>query len=231
MENMHGNNYNIMKDFNPSYVGVRHDLIKHITSKNNYILDVGCANGANGKFLLEQGLAQYITGIEYDSKMSNEAKENYNKIFIGDLDNKNFLEEVLEDDTKYDYIIFGDVLEHLKSAESVLRNLTALLKPKGKVILSVPNIAHLELFVQVYLNGHWPRNDRGIFDKTHLTWFTKKDILEMVLRCGLKNVEYYSNTRSRDKIGSQFTWPYKILRKIKPELFTFQHILVAEKIN
>jgi hypothetical protein len=93
----------------------------------------------------------------------------------------------------------------------------------------VPNVEHIELFIQVYLKHRWPLNERGIFDKTHLRWFTRENVYELIDRAGLKVVKYQPKFRSRDAIGSRFKFPYNILKKFYPRVFVFQHILLCER--
>jgi len=214
--------------FNKSYIGLRSDLLKYIEGNSNSILDVGCAVGANGHFLLENHIANIVYGIEFNKVMASKAQKNNTKVFLGDLNSENFRKEVLSQSIKFDYIIFGDILEHLIYPLQVLKELKALLKPEGKVILSLPNIAHVELFIQVYLKGTFPQNSRGIFDKTHLRWFTRKDVFKLIKDSDLKPITYERKYRSRDAIGSKFDWKYKLLRLINKDLVTFQHIIVCE---
>ncbi len=214
--------------FNESYIGLRHDLLKHIKGESNIVLDVGCALGTNGQFLLENKIANTVHGIEYDKKMASEAEKCNTKVFCGDLNDENFRINILNESPLFDYIIFGDILEHLYEPAKVLSDLKTKLNKTGNIIISLPNIAHIELFIQVYLKGTWPQNNRGIFDKTHLRWFTKKDCFKMVENCNLKMVHYERNIRARDAIGSKFDWKYKLLKLINKDLVTFQHIIVCE---
>lgn len=218
-----------MTNFNNSYIGIRPDLLKHIKGKNNIILDIGCATGSNGRYLLEHDIAQKIIGAEYDQEMAEISSQIYDKVYIGDLNDDEFIKNICENTEKVDYILFGDVLEHLMDSQSVLANLGTLLKENGEVIISVPNISHIELFIQVYIRGTWPRNERGIFDKTHVTWFTKKDVSKMVESAGLQIKTYDYNLRARDAIGSKFNFWLKVLKIINKNLFVFQHIVVAKK--
>lgn len=214
--------------FNESYIGLRQDLLKHINGESINVLDVGCALGTNGQFLLENKIAATVYGIEYDKKMASEAEKCNTKVFYGDLNDENFRNNILNESPLFDYIIFGDILEHLYEPAKVLSDLKTRLSKTGKIIISLPNIAHIELFIQVYLKGTWPQNNRGIFDKTHIRWFTKKDCFKMVENCNLKMVKYERNLRARDAIGSKFDWKYKLLKLINMDLVTFQHIIICE---
>lgn len=217
-----------MSDLNTSYIGLRDDLLKYIEGKSLKILDVGCATGTNGKYLLDHKIADTVVGVEFDEIMAIEASKYYAEVFNGDLNSPRFLERIGNQNIKFDYILFGDILEHLISPRDVVIALKSLLNTDGKIIISVPNIAHLELFIQVFIKGTWPKNNRGIFDKTHLRWFTKKDIHEFVKEANLSVVKYEAKLRARDAIGSKFKFWTKVLRWINKDWVTFQHILVCE---
>ncbi|MGB3775215.1 MAG: class I SAM-dependent methyltransferase [Leeuwenhoekiella sp.] len=217
-----------MSDFNPSYTGLRTDLLKFIKGEDLKVLDVGCASGVNGKYLLDQNMANVVYGIEYDEIMAQEAAKWNTKTFIGDLNLRIFREEILRSTNNFDFIIFGDILEHLYSPVEVLTELKNCMADEGKIIISLPNIAHIELFIQVFIKGRWPRNNRGIFDRTHLRWFTKKDAEAMIKDAGLKVIHYKPTLRARDAIGSSFDWKTKLIRWVNKDWVTFQHIFVCE---
>lgn len=218
---------NRMYKFNESYIGLRSDLLKFISGTNLNVLDVGCATGVNGAYLIENGIAKKVVGIEYDIEMADRANQVNTKVFCGDLNDKQFRESILHEELLYDVILFGDILEHLYDPWVVLRAFKSRLSTNGVIIISLPNIQHIELFIQVYLKGKWPRNERGIFDRTHLRWFTKQDAIDMIQEAGLKMSIYEPTFRSRDAIGSKFNWKHKILKRLDPKLVTFQHKLVC----
>lgn len=216
-----------MSSLNQSYIGLRKDVLQHVQGKGKVILDVGCATGVNGKYLLENQIASTVYGIEFDEKMSTIAANSGIKVFKGDLNNSLFRKKIIIQSPAYDYILFADILEHLLEPEIVLREFLIILKPGGKVIISLPNIAHIETFIQLYIKGTWPNNSRGIFDRTHLRWFTKKDACKMIEDAGLTVTQYIPNLRARDALGSQFNWKYNLVKWINKDLVTFQHLLIC----
>lgn len=216
------------KDFNTSYISLRKDLVKLVKGQNLNILDVGCATGVNGKYFLDTKIAEKVIGIEYDAEMAKVASSFYEQVFVGDLNSDEFMNTIQSIDTQFDYIICGDILEHLLFVDQILLILKDKLKPEGKLIISVPNIQHIETFIQVFIKGRWPRNERGIFDKTHVTWFTKKNLYEFIENAGMKVSFYRPIYRGRDDVRSKFSWIQRAFRiNIKP--FVFQHIVVCEK--
>ena len=213
--------------FNKSYIGLRTELLGLIEGNSNIVLDVGCALGVNGDYLIQNNIATSVYGIEFDAKMAGEAEKCNTKVFCGDLNSQEFRNTILNDTPFFDYILFGDVLEHLLNPEKVLVDLKSKLNKNGKIIISLPNIAHIELFIQVYLKGTFPQNPRGIFDSTHLRWFTRKDVFKLITDSELKLLTYKRNYRSRDAIGSKFNWKYRLIKFLSKDLVTFQHILVC----
>lgn len=207
------------------------DLLKHIPKKstNLKVLDVGCATGANGKLLLNQKLAKEVFGIEIDVEMSKIAANIYNKVFVGNLDEDTFLDAVLSGLNEIDYILIGDVLEHLQNPIEVLQKLIKCLSSAGKVIFSVPNVQHIDVFIHVFIKGYWPLNERGIFDKTHLRWFTLKNIELFLDQINLNLIIVDRNFRFRDRLGSKFPIGGRLLRLFFKNYFTFQYIIVCNK--
>lgn len=212
--------------FNPSYVGLRRDIVALVKGENLNILDVGCSTGINGKYLLDKGIAGRVIGMELDDEMASHARQTYEKVIVGDLNQSKTLEELAGE--SFDYIIFGDVLEHLVNPDKVLQDIRQHLAIDGSVIISVPNIQHLDVFIHIFLKGTWPRNERGIFDKTHLRNFTLKDLKTMINDADLKLVDLVRHYRARDKPKTKFHPFYYAFRYIFKRFYTFQMVAVCK---
>ncbi len=78
-----------------------------------------------------------------------------------------------------DAIILADTLEHLVDPERMLRLASSALRPHGSVFLSVPNVAHGSVRLSL-LGGRFPYADRGILDRTHRTFFTRRSLRGML---------------------------------------------------
>src|SRR5206468_11590837 len=48
-----------------------------------------------------------------------------------------------------------------------------------------PNVAHWSTYANL-LRGTWPRRSEGIFDATHLRWFTLRDATELLTQAHLR---------------------------------------------
>ena len=89
---------------------------------------------------------------------------------------------------KFDYILFADVLEHLRNPESVLNRAVDLLKEDGTVIASIPNVAHADILVNL-LNGRWNYTPLGLLDNTHIHFWAEKNLDGLFRQAGLTVVE------------------------------------------
>ena len=179
-------------------------------------------------------MTDIVDGIEVDPTMAELASRIYHKVFIMNLDDlgdSSFLK------SKYNVILLGDVLEHTRNPKETLKYLVDnCLSSGGYVLISLPNIGHLETFVNVYLRREWPRNTRGIFDETHISWFTWKNVENMLSYTRLKLIERKQNYRLTDKLnqgepGFLKSLIFRLLIKTYPSLVTFQFLIKAEKCS
>jgi 2-polyprenyl-3-methyl-5-hydroxy-6-metoxy-1,4-benzoquinol methylase len=215
-------------DFNPSYVGNRPDIERLLPSEAKYILDVGCSNGVVGAAVKEKTGAQ-VFGIELSAEMANEALDRIDKVFVGDA-----TEIILKGKLSgyhFDTIIFADILEHLIDPWITISAVARYLRPGGIIIASIPNIRHINTIYNLVIRGYWPYRDRGIHDRTHLRFFTRKNIYQLFEHAGLSIEIFRTNYRLLER-------PHKInhfarffaLPGIRPFL-AFQYLIRARLTN
>jgi SAM-dependent methyltransferase len=89
------------------------------------------------------------------------------------------IQKMIPDD-EFDLIIANDVIEHLVDTEGFMKFAHRKLTKNGLLLISVPNIRNIKAFWYIFFKGVFPRGDAGLFDKTHLRWFTRKDIIQQV---------------------------------------------------
>ena len=68
-----------------------------------------------------------------------------------------------------------DVLEHLVDPAGILEALVPFARP-APALTSVPNARHWTLMRDLVLRGTFGYTDWGHRDRTHLRWFTRRDI-------------------------------------------------------
>jgi methionine biosynthesis protein MetW len=142
------------------------------------ILDLGCASGALGAALKARQEC-HVTGIEAGADYARDASDRLDRVVCADLN-------TFDDDLgTFDCLIAADVLEHLVDPWAVLARWSASLEPGARAVISLPNARHWEVFRELALRGTFPRRAAGIFDATHLRWFTLGDIYGLCTEAGL----------------------------------------------
>ncbi|MDR2893480.1 MAG: glycoside hydrolase family 99-like domain-containing protein [Deltaproteobacteria bacterium] len=161
-----------------------HTHIVRCIQEGTRVLDVGCSCGDLGIYLHHKKSCR-VWGMEYaqESVAIAKASQAYDHVAKVDLN-------IFDDYESYyrqgfDYIVFGDVLEHLYAPAAVLRNFIPALNPGGRMIVSLPNVAHGSIAVQV-LAQKFDYMDYGILDRTHLRFFTAESIANLFSELGLE---------------------------------------------
>lgn len=160
------------------YAHERHEMLKYIPSDVKYVLDVGCSSGAFGSAIKKKFNCQ-VWGIEPDKKSAEKARTLLDKVY-----NTIFDDEIDLIGQKFDCIFFNDVLEHLVDPFNALEVCKRHLSSNGLLISSVPNIRFFDAMYHIVVHKDFNYVGAGIFDKTHLRFFTKKSTERMFLQAG-----------------------------------------------
>lgn len=188
-----------------------HNIIPKLIKKENpLILDIGCNTGLVGNEIIKKKGNVVIDGVDINAEALEKAKSSYRKVFERDLYKSN----IDIDSEKYDYIIFSDILEHLPRPDLLLNDVIQYLKNDGVVIISLPNIARLEIRLKLFF-GNFDYAP-GILSEDHLRFFTKKSAIDMINKCGYSAIDVIP-TGLGHMVG------------IFPTLTAFQFIYVCKK--
>jgi len=146
------------------FSGIRRDIINLIDNGDNKILEIGCAKGNTGYILKKEGYAKVVVGIELMEEQAKEAEKKLDKVICGNIETISLDFE----ENYFDYIIAGDVLEHLYNPWKTIQKLKPFLKEKGFFIASIPTIRNFNILFDLIFKGEWKYVDTGILDKTHI---------------------------------------------------------------
>ncbi|QSZ27765.1 methyltransferase domain-containing protein [Aceticella autotrophica] len=234
-------------DINPNDKNSSLPYIINAISENSVVLDVGCSYGYLGEWLTKNKNCQ-VYGIDIDEEALEYVKERgyYKDVFHLDLDYPENTKDEFERFAKlqdiFDFAICADVLEHLKNPTNALDFISSKLKLGGQVLISIPNIAHMDIILNL-LESKFNYSEFGILDNTHLRFFTKKSFAEWINSAnefyknkGFKfDAKYLGGTTYISEflvdVKNNHAELYNKILGINNELEILQHIFVLTKVN
>lgn len=211
------------------FINVRKDLLDLIPNenKNGTMLEIGAGEGNTLLYAKENNYAKKIYGIElFEIKNSNQNNDQFEEFLIANIETT----KLHFDELMFDVILLGDVLEHLVDPYTTLNDLKKFLKPNGVIVASIPNIREWNTMKTIFLKGDFRYDDSGILDKTHLRFFTKKNIIELFEKNNYEIKKIISNNNgSKIKYLKRLRLFKLFLQIFFKELLTIQYLVVATK--
>lgn len=168
----------------PAVETTSHGLMLRLVGTGHDVLDVGCATGYLGREMQANG--NRVSGVEQDPASAVLAEEHLDRVLVADLETADLVAEFGAEN--FDVLVFGDVLEHLRNPLDVLSRARRLLRPGGSVVVSIPNVAHGSIRLAL-LTGDWTYRSLGLLDNTHVSFFTRHSVNQLLRRSGLVAVE------------------------------------------
>jgi 2-polyprenyl-3-methyl-5-hydroxy-6-metoxy-1,4-benzoquinol methylase len=169
-------------DIDPDDERTSHGIVISLVGRDQRVLEVGCGSGYVSRHLVERG--NDVVGIDIDPDAVNAARQVIAEVHCCDLDIVDASSVV---SGPFDVIVLADVLEHVRDPDRVLADLLGVLAPDGRVVLSIPNVAHVDVRLMLLL-GEWRYQTLGLLDDSHLRWFTRRSIAELLRAARLEPV-------------------------------------------
>ena len=210
-----------------------HSLIAsylNVLPAQSKVLDVGAASGTLARMCQNKSLRLF--GIEPNPDWAQIASPLYERIWIcsiSDIDS-----ELLQG---FDAVVLGDILEHLPNPEAVLQKLVECQSRDSLFIISVPNVANLWVRLNLLL-GRFDYADRGILDRTHLRFFTRRTLIHMIQNSGLEIVSIQVTPIPLELVSRFFVtlpgrFAHAVLARFTrwlPTLLGYQFVVQARKL-
>lgn len=213
-------------------------VILKMVKPQSTVLELGCYSGIMTNYMKNQlGCKVYV--CEIDSQALQFARQFAQDSWEGDIETLEWTEKFK--DVKFDYVIFADVLEHLKNPPKVLKAVGNLLKDDGSILISVPNVAHNSVIYGL-LHNQFQYAEYGLLDQTHLRFYTYFSLKKMCAGAGYTPViedainEYFQppfteclqGTNLNQDLGNIFQFIFELK---KTEYVTEHKITTINKIS
>ena len=163
-----------------------HDYARRLVGSNRDVLDIGCGEGFFAAELKKAG--NRVVGVDALPVASeSHALEQY---FSADLNDAPGVFRQLNG-RRFDRVLLLDVLEHLVNPEQLLAEAKSAVNPNGCLVVSLPNVAHFAVRLAL-LFGQFNYTERGITDRTHLRFYTRKTARRMLEDAGYEVMETHA---------------------------------------
>ncbi len=166
------------------YGKINPDLLEKIPLSAQRVLEIGCGQGRLGEAYKARQTKAHYYGIELMPNEATQALTVLDGVLCADIEqNTSLPKEFLKAEEKFDALVFGDVLEHLRDPWRVLADLRNVVAPEGVCVACISNVGYWSLVRQL-LAGRWDYAESGLLDRTHVRFFTLETAIEMFQKAG-----------------------------------------------
>jgi 2-polyprenyl-3-methyl-5-hydroxy-6-metoxy-1,4-benzoquinol methylase len=165
--------------FNPEDLSTAARALR-LVGHGKRVLELGTAAGSMTE-VMQRHYGCRVVGVELDPEAAEQARPYCERLLIADLDTLDW--PAAFSGERFDVVLAADVLEHLRDPWACLRAAREHLLPEGALVISVPNVTHSALLAQL-LMGRFPYTDKGLLDRTHLRFFSRADLEDLLLATG-----------------------------------------------
>ncbi len=148
------------------------------------ILDLGGGRGGNGAAIKAMTGASFVCCADISEAVLNDAAKRVDATVVCDIEAPKSLETVFEKHGTFDLVLCLDVLEHLVDPWRQVARLHALMPVGAYILASIPNVQNYRMIIRI-LTGTFRYRSSGLFDRTHLRFFSRGSAVEMMTSTGL----------------------------------------------
>ncbi len=207
-----------------------HYFLRKLVGQGQTVLDVGCGEGFFAEQLKQED--NRIVGVDALSEPKVKVFERY---FQQNINDGLGAIPTRLNGQQFSRVVLADILEHLTTPEKVLSDVHAVLSPTGLVLISLPNVVNLTIRLSVLL-GRFNYTERGILDKTHVRFFTRKTARQFLEQNGYEIVreqatimplELVLGLSPNNVVMKTVIYLLAFLTALWPTLMGYQFIFVA----
>jgi 2-polyprenyl-3-methyl-5-hydroxy-6-metoxy-1,4-benzoquinol methylase len=190
------------------YKKSRSEMLDFLPPGATRLIDIGCGEGLFGAAVKTRYPACETWGVEPIADAAERAATRNDRVIHAPL------EDIAELPLAYfDVVTMNDVLEHMTWPEPALALAKRILRPDGRLVLSLPNVRYYRNVSDLLFKNDWEYLDYGILDRTHFRFYTTKSAVRLLEQNGFK-VEQVTGINA-----TPIEWYYRLLFAAAPRIF------------
>ncbi len=166
------------------YANARTDVIPSVPALGGTLIDIGGGAGATAAQFKILRHADRVGVVDMIKPEAGATIVDFS--YSGDLENPQFLAEIIAEEGPFNIILCLDILEHLVDPWRVIAQLHAGTAAGGVIVASIPNVRNYRVILPLLFRNRWTLQDGGILDRTHLRFFVRSTAIELMTSSGLK---------------------------------------------
>lgn len=206
---------------NNYFKGKRAELEIFIPSNVKKVLEIGCGEGEFREFF---STSVEYWGIEPNKEVFVIAEPKFYKVFNATYEE---VEEYIPD-SYFDLIVCNDVIEHMVDHDKFLEHIKSKMKSDGYLLISIPNVRYIYNLYNLIFKKDWQYEEQGILDNTHLRFFTRKSLINSLLRHGYK-IESFEGVNKVNPNGFKKIIKYLLLATGNEDTLSLQFAVLLKK--
>lgn len=199
-----GGIYHMFIDY---YGEERSDVLSLVPAGARDVLEVGCGRGTTAALLASERGCR-VVGVELNPKVAEVARQKMDRVLCGDVEDL----DLADAGGPFDVCMALEVIEHLTSPQRFLAKLREVTRPGGRIVLSTPNVGHHSV-VEDLLAGRWDYTPMGVLCSTHLRFFTRHTLEDLLWTCGFERFEIQGHETELPERWQHLDVPFEVDRE------------------
>lgn len=179
------------------------DFIVVMARGHQNVLELGAGPGSVTQRLVAEAGCE-VTAVELMDEFLPHLSPHCTRVIQANLDDPSWSEAV-GSDIRYDLVIAGDVLEHLRDPQATLNAACRHLAPDGAVVVSLPHIGHGVIHACL-MNEDFAYQSWGLLDQTHIRFFGIRNMQALMNNAGLKIIDVMHVCREPEDTEYAAVW-------------------------
>jgi trans-aconitate methyltransferase len=182
------------KHSDPQLQGALAALEKYVFRGDEAVLDIGCGDGKVTAEIAKRVPRGTVLGIDISPSMIETSKQCFST--VANLSFQCVDAAQFKADKKFDLIVSFFAFHYIEKQQEVLKNLYAMLKQGGKLIIKASAGDQAEV-AEVFNQDYWQKQFPVKADETWHGSTTGEQYRQMLVACGFKNVNVRTELVSR----------------------------------